>query len=51
VAKPVRRSRAVRRTTDASLVPLFYKEGFDALGAQRLSSFQDTLTLGMTGWF
>jgi hypothetical protein len=32
-------------------VPLFYKKGLDAMGAQRLSSVQNTLTLGMTGWF
>jgi len=32
-------------------VPLFYTRGFDAAGLQRTSSVQNTLTLGMTGWF
>lgn len=32
-------------------VPLFFERGFDSTGAQRLSHAQNTLTLGMTGWF
>jgi len=31
--------------------PLFYKKGFDAMGQQNLSKVQNTLTLGLTGWF
>jgi hypothetical protein len=31
--------------------PLFYKHGKNADGSQRLSATQNTLTLGMTGWF
>jgi hypothetical protein len=31
--------------------PLFYKQGFTAEGLQRTAKAQNTLTLGMTGWF
>lgn len=31
--------------------PMFYKSGYNADGTQRLSASQNTLTIGMTGWF
>jgi hypothetical protein len=31
--------------------PLYYKHGLNADGSQRASATQNTLTLGMTGWF
>ena len=32
-------------------VPLFYKKGLDAMGMQNLSKTQNTITVGMIGWF
>lgn len=32
-------------------VPFYYRRGFTSTGAQRPSATQDTLTLGLTGWF
>jgi len=32
-------------------VPLFFKRGYDASGQQLLAAAQNTLTLGVTGWF
>jgi hypothetical protein len=32
-------------------VPLFYKKGLDANGAQLVARSQNTVTFGMTGWF
>lgn len=32
-------------------VPLFYKKGVDAMGLQNLSKSQNTITVGMIGWF
>jgi hypothetical protein len=40
-----------RHDDSDSEVPLFYKRGFDADGNQLASASQNTLTLGMTGWF
>lgn len=31
--------------------PLFFRRGFDANGQQLLAAAQNTLTLGVTGWF
>jgi hypothetical protein len=40
-----------RHDESDSDVPLFFKRGYDASGQQLLAASQNTLTLGVTGWF